>query len=304
VRRAAAALAGLALACGHRPPLRPPPSPGATSPHEPFTPSVASPEGERSRGAPPAAAPRGPDPAAAAEPPEPHIEPDLLGAVHVVRKGETIYRIARTYGIEPRDLMEANDLSDPRQLRLGLELFVPGARRPLDVPPLAPGTEPEDAPGPPEPARPAPAPTAGPPPAGHAPAGLPAAPPRSGAGPGRLRWPVKGLLYSRFGMRQGQRHDGIDVAAPEGSPVTAAADGTVVYAGQQSGYGHVVIVRHPGGLLTLYAHNAKVLVAEGARVKAGEAIARVGQSGSTTGPHLHFEVREGTRPRDPLIYLK
>lgn len=288
MRRAAAALAGLALACGHRPPLRPPPPPGATS-----------------QSAPPAAAPRGPDPAAAAEPPEPHIEPDLLGAVHVVKKGETIYRIARTYGIEPRDLMEANDLSDPRQLRLGLELFVPGARRPLDVPPLAPGTEPEDARGPPEPARPAPAPTAGPPPAGRAPPGPPpAAPPRSGAGPGGLRWPVKGLLYSRFGMRQGQRHDGIDVAAPEGSPVTAAADGTVVYAGQQSGYGHVVIVRHPGGLLTLYAHNAKVLVAEGARVKAGEAIARVGQSGSTTGPHLHFEVRQGTRPRDPLLYLK
>ena len=288
MRMAAAALAGLALACGHRPPLRPPPPPGATS-----QPAL------------PAAAPRGPDPAAAAEPPEPHIEPDLLGAVHVVKKGETIYRIARTYGIEPRDLMEANDLSDPRQLRLGLELFVPGARRPLDIPPLAPGTEPEDAPGPPEPARPAPAPTAGPPPAGRAPPGPPpAVPPRSGAGPGRLRWPVKGLLYSRFGMRQGQRHDGIDVAAPEGSPVTAAADGTVVYAGRQSGYGHVVIVRHPGGLLTLYAHNAKVLVAEGARVKAGEAIARVGQSGSTTGPHLHFEVRQGTRPRDPLLYLK
>jgi murein DD-endopeptidase MepM/ murein hydrolase activator NlpD len=119
-----------------------------------------------------------------------------------------------------------------------------------------------------------------------------------------LRWPVKGVLYSRFGMRQGQRHDGIDVAAPEGSPVAAAADGQVVYAGAQPGYGQVVILRHQGGLLTLYAHMSKVLVADGSRVKGGDAIARVGQSGRTTGPHLHFEVREGTRPRDPLLYLQ
>jgi murein DD-endopeptidase MepM/ murein hydrolase activator NlpD len=217
-----------------------------------------------------------------------------------VRKGETIYRIAKTYGIEASDLMEANDLSDPRQLKQGMELFVPGARRPLDVPPLAPGSaaEPEEAAAPRLPE--GPAPTAAPPPA--------AVPPARGEqarGRGaRLRWPVKGLLYSRFGMRQGQRHDGIDVAAPEGSPVVAAADGTVVYAGQQAGYGHVVILRHAGGVLTLYAHNAAVLVSEGSRVGAGEAIARVGQSGKTTGPHLHFEVREGTRPRDPLLYLK
>jgi murein DD-endopeptidase MepM/ murein hydrolase activator NlpD len=86
--------------------------------------------------------------------------------------------------------------------------------------------------------------------------------------------------------------------------VTAAADGTVVYAGQQPGYGHVVILRHVGGLLTLYAHNAALLVPEGGQVKVGQAIAKVGQSGKTTGPHLHFEVREGTRPRDPLLYLQ
>jgi murein DD-endopeptidase MepM/ murein hydrolase activator NlpD len=119
-----------------------------------------------------------------------------------------------------------------------------------------------------------------------------------------LRWPVKGVLYSRFGMRQGQRHDGIDIAAPEGSAVTAAADGQVVYAGEQPGYGQVVILRHQGGLLTLYAHMSKVAVEDGARVRAGDAIARVGQSGRTTGPHLHFEVRQGTRPKNPLLFLK
>ena len=207
---------------------------------------------------------------------EPHLEPDLVGATHVVKKGETIYRIARTYGVEPRDLMEVNDLIDPRLLKPGMEIFVPGALRPLDVPPLPPGVVPE-----PEPL-PAPAPA-----------------PREAT----LRWPLKGVLYSRFGVRQGQRHDGIDISAPEGTQVLAAAGGVVVYTGRQSGYGAIVIVKHDGGLVTLYAHNSAVLVKEGERVEPGTPIARVGQSGRTTGPHLHFEVRDGTRPRNPLFYL-
>ncbi|HZY04643.1 MAG TPA: M23 family metallopeptidase [Anaeromyxobacteraceae bacterium] len=209
---------------------------------------------------------------------EPHVEPDLIGSLHVVKKGETVYRIARTYGIEVRDLMEVNDLADPRQLEVGRELFIPGAVRPLDVPPLPPGVMPE-----PEPE----------------PQALPRAPPADPS----LRWPLHGVLYSRFGVRQGQRHDGIDIAAPEGTPVVAAAAGTVVYTGRQSGYGAIVILRHQDGLVTLYAHNSEVLVKEGDRVEAGAPIARVGQSGRTTGPHLHFEVRQGTRPRNPLFYL-
>jgi murein DD-endopeptidase MepM/ murein hydrolase activator NlpD len=267
---AAALLAGWAIACRH-PPQRP-------SPASPPAPTAA--------------------PAEALA--EPHLEPDLLGSVHVVKRGETLYRIARTYGVEARDLMEVNDISDPRQLRPGLELFVPGARRPLEVPPLEAGAQEEPEP----PSAPATHPPAAAPPAVEA----PSPPPAPGAAPPRgvpqLRWPVKGVLYSRFGMRQGQRHDGIDIAAPEGSPVTAAADGEVAYAGEQPGYGHVVILRHPGGLLTLYAHMSKVLVPERSRVRAGDAIARVGQSGRTSGPHLHFEVREGTRPRNPLLYLR
>jgi len=289
----AAALAGLALACGHRPPLRPPPPMGGPPPTGTSTPTSTP----TATGIPTSTStlrrPLPPDPA------EPHVEPDLLGAIHVVKKGETLYRIAKTYGIEPRDLMEVNDLADPRQLKPGAELLVPGARRTLDVPALAPGgpvepeAEPEEPPAPPRATR-------SPPPGPAAAAAATAPPP----GKGTLRWPVRGVLYSRFGMRQGQRHDGIDIAAPEGSAVSAAADGTVVYAGQQAGYGQIVILRHAGGLLTLYAHNAKVLVSEGSRVKGGEPIARVGQSGKTTGPHLHFEVRAGTRPRNPLLYLQ
>jgi murein DD-endopeptidase MepM/ murein hydrolase activator NlpD len=211
--------------------------------------------------------------------PEPHIEPDLVGVTHVVKRGETVYRIAKAYGIDARELMEVNDLRDPRQLEVGAELFVPGATRMREVPPAAMGAmgEPEVEP--------------------EVPDGV-----RSARASG-FRWPLQGVLYSRYGVRQGQRHDGIDIAAPEGTPVGAAAGGLVIFAGEQSGYGAIVILKHASGLLTLYAHASELLVRHGDRVEAGQPIARVGRSGRTTGPHLHFEVREGTRPRNPLFYL-
>jgi murein DD-endopeptidase MepM/ murein hydrolase activator NlpD len=212
--------------------------------------------------------------------PEPHVEPDLVGVTHVVKRGETAYRIAKTYGIEVRELLEVNDLRDPRQLEAGAELFVPGATRMREVPPAAAGAlgEHDDEPDPLE------------------------APSRSARALG-FRWPLRGVLYSRYGVRQGQRHDGIDIAAPEGTLVGAAASGQVIFAGEQSGYGSIVILKHGTGLLTLYAHASEILVRNGDRVEAGQPIARVGRSGRTTGPHLHFEVREGTRPRNPLVYL-
>ncbi len=217
--------------------------------------------------------------------PEPHVEPDLVGVVHVVKRGETLYRIAKSYGIPPRELLDVNDLRDPRQLEVGMEIFVPGATRTRDSAPLPPGSQPDQ-----QVAEPKPAPL------------LPVRPP-AGAKEARLRWPLQGVLYSRYGARQGRRHDGIDIAAPEGTGIGAAASGTVVYAGEQSGYGSIVILRHEGGLLTLYAHASRLLVRHGDRVDAGQPIAKVGRSGRTTGPHLHFEVREGTRPRNPLSYL-
>ncbi len=206
-----------------------------------------------------------------------HVEPELVGTTHVVQKGETLYRIARTYGIEPSELMEANGISDARSLAVGQELFVPGAPRALDVAPLPPGAV----------ATPEPEPSN--------------LLPRKGTG--ALQWPLHGVLYRGFGVKQGQRHDGIDLSAPEGTLVRSAAAGEVIYTGNQSGYGTIVIVRHTGSLITLYAHNSAVLVKDGDRVDAGTPIAKVGQSGRTTGPHLHFEVRENTRPRDPLPYL-
>lgn len=119
-----------------------------------------------------------------------------------------------------------------------------------------------------------------------------------------LHWPVKGRIIGRFGKHDHRVHDGIDIAAPEGTPVRAAASGEVVYAGQKlAGYGKLIIVRHTRDLFTAYARNQTMLVHRGERVKRGEVIARVGDTGRKTAPFLHFEIRRGPTPVNPLAYL-
>ena len=120
----------------------------------------------------------------------------------------------------------------------------------------------------------------------------------------KLRWPTKGTLTSRFGRRGSRMHDGIDIGAKEGTPVYASASGEVVYSDQRlSGYGKLIIIRHSRDMFTAYAHNQRNLVRKGDRVKSGDVIARVGKTGRASGPHLHFEVRRGSTPVDPLAYL-
>lgn len=199
-----------------------------------------------------------------------HPEPELVGVRHTVQAGETLWRIAKAYGVTVEDLAVANHLADSTKLAVGQDLFVPGVKKRVAVP------EAEAQPPAVKPTRSADAP---------------------------LAWPLIGVLYARFGPRGETRHDGIDLAAPEGTPVHAADDGKVVFAAEQRGYGHVVILEHPRGLITLYAHNREILVKEGARVKVGDPIARVGETIKTSGPHLHFEVRENGMPKDPLKYL-
>ena len=125
--------------------------------------------------------------------------------------------------------------------------------------------------------------------------------------PARLRWPLderQVVVASPFGARSGRPHEGIDLPAPIGAPVYAAADGRVVYAGDGvRGYGNLVVIAHAGGVLTVYAHNSALLVAAGQTVRAGDRVALVGRTGNASGPHLHFEVREGQIPMDPMRYL-
>jgi hypothetical protein len=119
------------------------------------------------------------------------------------------------------------------------------------------------------------------------------------------RWPTNVVVVtSRFGIRGKEHHDGVDLRAHMGTTVHAAADGKVIYAGAKiRGYGRMVVLRHAGKLSTVYAHNSKLLVSAGQRVRRGQRIALSGSSGHSTGPHLHFEVRQGVAAIDPLLLM-
>lgn len=119
----------------------------------------------------------------------------------------------------------------------------------------------------------------------------------------KFMYPIKTRITSHYGPRWGRMHEGIDFAAPMGSPIRAVSSGRVVFSGWATGYGKVVIIEHQKGLRTLYAHNSKLLVREREMVGKGEVIARSGNTGNSTGPHLHFEVQVNGRPENPLDYL-
>jgi len=127
----------------------------------------------------------------------------------------------------------------------------------------------------------------------------------SGATPSAagLIWPVQGTITSPFGMRWGRMHEGLDIGAPEGTPIWAAAAGTVIYAGWEGGYGNLTVIDHGNGLATAYGHQSLLLVSTGQVVAQGQHIGNVGSTGHSTGPHLHFEVRVNGTPVDPLTYL-
>jgi hypothetical protein len=224
----------------------------------------------------------------AAEPnrhPEPDLvgrQPDLVGRRHVVAPGETLYRVAKAYGVSPEALAAKNGIEDPRTLAVGQDLIIPEPES---------GTLSEQSPPPlKEKERPASLVR------GKGASSNPSL-------RGDLEWPLRGVLYTRFGRKGRDVHDGIDLAAPLGTPIRAARSGTVIYAGEQRGYGLIAIIEHANGLTTLYAHNRELKVKTGQRVGDGQVIATVGESGRTTGPHLHFEVRKEGVPVDPLDHL-
>jgi murein DD-endopeptidase MepM/ murein hydrolase activator NlpD len=226
------------------------------------------------------------------------------GVLHTVERGQTLWRIARTYGLTLQQLAEVNDLPDPTLLRVGMRVWVPGAKELRRVEPASVASASKES------SKPAVGVTPKAPPGASAVRHEPehagdveAGEPKVALEPGRLLWPVKGILTSRFGVRDGSMHDGIDVAAPKGTPIVAADDGEVLWTGVQRGYGNLVILKHFDGLVTLYAHNDAQLVLAGDRVRRGQEIARVGETGRATGPHVHFEVRRERMPRNPLFFL-
>jgi murein DD-endopeptidase MepM/ murein hydrolase activator NlpD len=222
----------------------------------------------------------------------------LLGVWHEVAPGETVESIARAHGADPAVVAELNDLPASGAVADRRELFVPtakGGKVPgTGATPIAPKQSMTGE------TSIAPRPKAK---ADTSSTGLTQADcdPKTDK---CLEWPVRGEVAARFGTRGGVQHDGIDIVAPEGTPVVAAESGRVVYSGDGiKGYGNMILVKHDGGLITVYAHNAANDVADGAAVARGQKIASVGRTGTATAPHLHFEVRRGETPEDPFRYL-
>ncbi|MCA9554391.1 MAG: peptidoglycan DD-metalloendopeptidase family protein [Myxococcales bacterium] len=216
--------------------------------------------------------------------------------VHKVEEGETAYGIAKKYGVGLDELVELNELEDPTRLRPGDELLIPGDAPPeAAAPPLPTSTEPA-------PVRPDLTPANAKSVARCKDVDPWLAPPKE-VGKAGFSWPVDGVVITKYGKQDGLPHEGLDIAAPTGTPVRAAADGEVVFAGVQGGFGNLVVVRHDEGRTTVYAHHHENCVKTGQKLRRGETLGLVGQSGGTQSPYLYFEVREGTATVNPKAVL-
>jgi len=245
--------------------------------------------------------------AAPVGPPRTALAPN--SGVHVVAPGETLNSIARLYGKSVMVLAKVNNLAPDTMVRVGQRIVIPDVKN-------APRKEERNearapAPQPAPPARRDVASEESPHSAWKA---TPVEPPPAqkdavknaepvGSLPG-FRWPVHGRVIARFGESPNGQNDGIDVAVPNGTPVKAADDGVVAYAGNElKGYGNLVLIRHGNGYVTAYAHASEILVKRGEAVKRGQVIAKSGETGSVKAPELHFEIRKGATPVDPTQFL-
>jgi murein DD-endopeptidase MepM/ murein hydrolase activator NlpD len=231
--------------------------------------------------------------------------PHAAENVHIVAPGESLMGIARKHGVTLTALARANNIQPYGKIGIGDRITIPGGR------PLA--------------ARPAPAPQVAQPrtvavervasaPAQNARIATPEThtttesvtqtAEAAGSMPS-FRWPVKGRIIAGFGAKSnGAQNDGINLAVPEGTPVKAADDGVVAYAGNElKGYGNLVLIRHANGYVSAYANASELLVKRGDTIKRGQVIAHAGQTGNVTSPQLHFEIRKGSTPVDPTKYL-
>jgi murein DD-endopeptidase MepM/ murein hydrolase activator NlpD len=238
-------------------------------------------------------------------------------SVHVVNPGDTLLSIARRNHVPVGELARANHLEPSAKIRLGMKLTVPSARTAA----VAPAAQPAMAAVAVQPAAAVAAPASKFAAAGGAPQSArlaqatptaedaaDATPAKAAEATGALptfRWPVRGKVITSYGAKtNGKSNDGINLAVPEGTPVKAAEDGVVAYSGNElKGYGNLVLVRHSNGYVTAYAHASELLVKRGDTIKRGQIIAKSGQSGEVGSPQLHFEIRKGSSPVDPLQFL-
>jgi murein DD-endopeptidase MepM/ murein hydrolase activator NlpD len=235
--------------------------------------------------------------------------------VYVVKDKDTVESISRRYGVPSQTIIDRNNLKAPYTIKPGQSLAMPGARFVQDTYGEAPQQTAAANPNAPSSVKreglaPPPGASSGEAPRSAAPAGEPtplagksvsvaATPPAP-----RMSWPVNGKIVSPYGTSGGQKNDGINIAAAKGTPVKAAEGGKVVYAGGEvAKMGNLLLVEHPGGYITAYGNNEELLVKKGDTVKRGQTIAKVGNSGGTPEPQLHFEVRRAGKTIDPTTVL-
>jgi murein DD-endopeptidase MepM/ murein hydrolase activator NlpD len=254
-------------------------------------------------------------PAASAPASRPVAVASAASSVHVVNPGDTLMSIAHRNHVSVAELARANNLDASAKLKLGMRLNVPNAKIAAAAP-VAPAPVVAAQPaiaampaastklaaaGPQQSARLAQAS----PPADEIAAEAPAKASEATGTLPTFRWPVRGKVITTYGAKtNGKSNDGINLAVPEGTPVKAAEDGVVAYSGNElKGYGNLVLVRHSNGYVTAYAHASELLVKRGDTIKRGQVIAKSGQSGEVGSPQLHFEIRKGSSPVDPLQFL-
>ncbi|NLB88365.1 MAG: M23 family metallopeptidase [Syntrophomonadaceae bacterium] len=190
--------------------------------------------------------------------------------VHTIAKGETMWDISQKYDVDVHQLIRANPTKNPNNLKIGDQLEIPDSSNSSSRIVLAYNE-----------------------------------PSRSYTNvKSQFMWPVVGTITSRYGWRSSGFHHGIDIAGDLGDPVKAAAAGKVAFADYKAVYGRTVILQHPDGYETWYAHLQNIKVKVGSQVAKGQVIGTIGTTGRTTGPHLHFEVRKGSTNYDPLNYLR
>lgn len=195
-------------------------------------------------------------------------------SLHIISRGETMWDIAKKYGVSVNDMRAVNSDKNPTNLKIGEKLTIPSKQNEnqniyrtasLDIK---------------EPSR------------------------GNSLAKQKYDWPIRGTITSRYGWRSSGFHHGLDIANKVGTPIRAVASGKVSFAGYKGVYGLKVVIDHSDGKQTLYAHAQNVYVKTGDTVRSGDVIATVGTTGRTTGPHIHFEVKENGKHFDPLLYLR
>jgi lipoprotein NlpD len=201
---------------------------------------------------------------------------EMRGVYHVVERHQTFYRICKTYGVDLNEVASLNRIPDPSKIQTGQRIFIPSAKRVLKVEIYIDDVVLEQG-------------------------------ERARVAYKKLDfiWPVEGKINQGFEEAENRRHQGIDISCAVGTSIRASNAGTVIYSNNTiKGYGNLIILRHSEELVTLYAHNQVNLVEEGTWVEKGQIIGKVGQTGRTSGPHLHFEIRKSNKAIDPLLFLK